>query len=112
MEVIYIAGDQIHYVYFPIGGLMSLLSTTETGSTLETATVDNEGIAGLPVILKNSMNPTRSLFKLKPTLTGSKQEDFQEEFDKGEALRELILRYVNVLIAHLAVISVASFSHY
>ena len=41
-----------------------------------------------------------------------KAEDFQEEFDKGEALHELILRYLNVLIAaDLAVSFVSSFSH-
>src|SRR5215217_1759799 len=56
-EVVYIAGDQIRHVYFPISGLMSLLSTTETGSTVEVAMVGNEGIVGLPVILKNSMIP-------------------------------------------------------
>jgi len=40
-----------------------------------------------------------------------KAEDFQEEFDEGEALHELILRYLNVLLADLAVSSVPSFSH-
>src|SRR5215813_3898270 len=54
-EVVYITGDQIRYVYFPISGLMSLLSTTATGSTVEVAMVGNEGIVGLPVILKNKM---------------------------------------------------------
>src|SRR5215217_8462665 len=56
-EVVYLTGDQIRYVYFPISGLMSLLATTETGSTVEVAMVGNEGIIGLPVILKNKMIP-------------------------------------------------------
>ena len=41
-KVVYIAGDQIRYVYFPISGLISLLSTTETGSTVEVAMVGNK----------------------------------------------------------------------
>ena len=56
-EVLYITGDEIRYVYFPISGLMSLLSTTETGSTVAVAMVGNEGIIGLPEILKNKMIP-------------------------------------------------------
>ena len=101
-EVVYIAGDQIHYVYFPISGLMSLLSTTETGSTVEVAMVGNEGIVGLPVILKNRMIPYEVAVQTETDAYRIKAEDFQEEFDKGEALHELILRYLNVLIAQIS----------
>jgi len=101
-EVVYIAGDQIHYVYFPISGLMSLLSTTETGSTVEVAMVGNEGIVGLPVILKNKMIPYEVAVQTETDAYRIKAEDFQEEFEKGEALHELILRYLNVLIAQIS----------
>ena len=100
--VVYIAGDQIHYVYFPISGLMSLLSTTETGSTVEVAMVGNEGIVGLSVILKNRMIPYEVAVQTETDAYRIKAEDFQEEFDKGEALHELILRYLNVLIAQIS----------
>ena len=101
-EVVYIAGDQIRYVYFPISGLMSLLSTTETGSTVEVAMVGNEGIVGLPVILKNSMIPYEVAVQTETEAYRIKAEDLQEEFDKGEALHELILRYLNLLIAQIS----------
>jgi CRP-like cAMP-binding protein len=101
-EVVYIAGDQIRYVYFPISGLMSLLSTTETGSTVEVAMVGNEGIVGLPAILKNSMIPYEVVVQTETVAYRIKAEDLQEEFDKGEALHELILRYLNILIAQIS----------
>jgi len=101
-EVVYIAGDQIRHVYFPISGLMSLLSTTETGSTVEVAMVGNEGIVGLPVILKNSMIPYEVAVQTETEAYRIKAEDLQEEFDKGQALHELILRYLNVLIAQIS----------
>ena len=101
-EVVYIVGDQIRYVYFPISGLMSLLSTTETGSTVEVAMVGNEGIVGLPVILKNSMIPYEVAVQTETEAYRIKAEDLQEEFDKGETLHELILRYLNVLIAQIS----------
>ena len=101
-EVLYITGDQIRYVYFPISGLMSLLATTESGSTVEIAMVGNEGIIGLPVILKNKMIPYEVTVQSETEAFRIKAEDLQEEFDKCEALHELILRYLNVLIAEIA----------
>jgi len=101
-EVVYITGDQIRYVYFPINGLMSLLSTTETGSTVEVAMVGNEGIIGLPVILKNKLIPYEVTVQTAAEAYRIRAEDLQQEFDKGEALHELILRYLNVLIAEIS----------
>jgi CRP-like cAMP-binding protein len=101
-EVVYITGDQIRYVYFPINGLMSLLSTTETGSTVEVAMVGNEGIIGLPVILKNKLIPYEVTVQTQAEAYRIRSEDLQQEFDKGEALHELILRYLNVLIAEIS----------
>jgi CRP-like cAMP-binding protein len=101
-DVVYIAGDQIRYVYFPISGLMSLLSTTETGSTVEVAMVGNEGIVGLPVILNNSMIPYEVAVQTETEAYRIKAEDLQEEFDKGGALHESILSYTNVMIAQIS----------
>ena len=101
-KVVYITGDQIRYVYFPVSGLMSLLSTTETGSTVEVAMVGKEGIVGLPVILKNNLIPYEVAVQTETEAYRIKAEDLQEEFDKGEALHELILRYLNVLIAQIS----------
>ena len=101
-KVLYITGAEIRYVYFPTNGLVSLLSTTETGSTVEAAMVGNEGIIGLPVILKNKMIPFEVTVQTKTDAYRIKAEDLQEEFDRGEALHELILRYLNVLIAEIS----------
>jgi CRP-like cAMP-binding protein len=101
-EVVYLTGDQIRYVYFPMNGLLSLLATTETGSSVEVAMVGNEGIVGLPVILKNRMIPYEVTVQTVTEAYRIKAEDLQEEFDKYGALHGLILRYLNVLIAEIS----------
>jgi len=101
-EVLYITGDEIRYVYFPISGLISLLSTTETGSTVAVAMVGNEGIIGLPVILKNRMIPYEVTVQTETVAYRMKAEDLQQEFNRCEALHELMLRYLNVLIAEIS----------
>ena len=101
-EVVYITGDQIRYVYFPISGLMSLLATTAMGSTVEVGMVGSEGVIGLPVILKNKTIPYEVTVQTTTEAYRIKAEDFQEEFYKGQALHELILRYLNVSMAEIS----------
>ena len=37
------AGDPIEHVYFPLGGMISLLAVMQTGDAVETATIGREG---------------------------------------------------------------------
>lgn len=110
-EVVYITGDRIRYAYFPVGGLFSLLSTTETGSTVEIAMVGNEGMVGLPVILKNGTTPYEVIVQLATEAFRIKAEVLQEEFNKGGALQEFVLRYLNVLIAQVSQLTICNRFH-
>jgi len=56
-EIVYLTGDDIQFAYFLVSGLLSFLFTTETGSTIEVGMVGNEGIVGVPVILRNPVIP-------------------------------------------------------
>lgn len=110
-EVVYITGDRIRYAYFPVGGLFSLLSTTETGLTVEIAMVGNEGMVGLPVILKNGTTPYEVIVQLATEAFRIKAEVLQEEFNKGGALQEFVLRYLNVLIAQVSQLTICNRFH-
>lgn len=101
-EVVYITGDRIRDCYFLNRGLLSLLSATETGSTVEVAMVGNEGIVGLPVILKNRIFPYEVTVQIETEALRISAEDLQAEFNRGEALQDLMLRYLNVLIAEIS----------
>ncbi len=101
-EVVYITGDRIRYAYFPVGGLFSLLSTTETGSTVEIAMVGNEGLVGLPVILKNGTTPYEVTVQIATDAFKIKAEALEEEFHKGKTLQDLVLRYLNLLMAQVS----------
>jgi CRP-like cAMP-binding protein len=110
-EVVYITGDRIRYAYFPVGGLFSLFSTTETGSTVEIAMVGNEGMVGLPVILKNGTTPYEVTVQIPTEAFRIKAEVLQEEFNKGGALQEQVLRYLNVLIAQVSQLTICNRFH-
>ena len=101
-EVVYAAGDKVRYAYFPVQGLLSLISTTETGSTVELAMVGNEGMVGLAVINKMGIIPHDVTVRIATDALRIKVEVLQEEFDKGERLQELMLVYVSMLIAQIS----------
>ena len=101
-DVVYIANDRIRHVYFPKNGLLSLRSSTAGGSTIEVAMVGNEGLVGLPVILKQDLISHEVICQIETNARKIKAEDLQEEFDRGGALQELMLRYLNVLISEIS----------
>src|SRR4029434_2793117 len=49
--------DPITAVYFPLDAVVSIVSTLADGSTLEVATIGNEGVVGLPCFLQGGSMP-------------------------------------------------------
>ena len=58
---IYATGSLIKYVYFPLGGIISLLSAVDERSLLEVGIVGREGMVGLPVFLGVKRSPNRAI---------------------------------------------------
>jgi len=110
-EIVYLTGDNIEHTYFPENGLLSLLFTTETGSTVEIASVGSEGVVGLPVILRNHMVPYDVTVQFTTEAYKIRAKQLQEEFDKGKALHEFVLRYLNLLIAQISQASICNRFH-
>ena len=110
-EIIYLTGDAIQFAYFLCSGLLSFLCTTETGSTIEVAMVGNEGLVGLPILLRNRMTPYEVTVPFASEAFRIRAEALQEEFDRGETLHELVLRYLNVLIEQISQSSICNRFH-
>src|SRR5580658_6976086 len=55
------------HVYFPTGGMCSVVGTTEEGKVVETATVGNEGMIGIPVLLGLDFSPSTAISQVSGT---------------------------------------------
>lgn len=53
------AGEPADFVYFPTGGVLSLVGTTQAGATVEVAIVGREGIATISAVLGRERSPFR-----------------------------------------------------
>jgi len=110
-EIIYLSDDPIDYVYLVESGLVSLLSTTESGATIEVAMIGREGIVGLPVILQNRVIPYEVKVRVSTEAHKIKAEIFQEEFARSQNLHEIVLRYLNVMITEIQQSSICNRFH-
>ena len=111
-ELVYLTGDDIKYAYFPENGLLSLVSITETGSPMEVVMVGNEGGVGLPVILRDNTIRYDVTAQFATRALRIKAKALQDEFDRGQTLYELMLRYLSVFIAQISQGSICNRFHF
>ena len=57
-QILYAANKPISFVYFLQTGVGSLVNTMRNGAASEVGTIGNEGVVGLPVLLRSDRAPT------------------------------------------------------
>jgi CRP-like cAMP-binding protein len=101
-EVVYVTGDTIRHSYFPINGLLSLGLTTDTGASMDLAMIGDEGLVGLTVINKTGIIPYDVTVAVATEAWKIKAQVLEAEFDRGEALHDLVLAYLNILLTQIS----------
>lgn len=92
-------GDPLQHVYFPHAGLISIVTVMPSGETVETATVGCEGAVGATAGLGSRLAFGRAIVQLPGTASRISSARFQAAAAQSSALRDLILRYNELLIA-------------
>jgi CRP-like cAMP-binding protein len=99
---LYYAGQPLRHAYFLNSGMVSLVSTSQSGSSVEVGMVGDEGCVGAPIILGMPVTPYEVNVQLE---VGSAckigAEEFQEEFNRGGKLQELMLKYIQVMLTQI-----------
>jgi CRP-like cAMP-binding protein len=65
-QTLYQEDEPIEYVYFPVTGVISLVSQMQDGRAIEVATTGNEGMVGLPVFLQATHTSAHRAFSQIP----------------------------------------------
>jgi CRP-like cAMP-binding protein len=97
-KIIYTPLEPIKYVYFPNSGIISLVNLTEDGGTVEAATVGNEGMAGIPILLGADQTIGQAIVQIPGDALRMKADVFKREVTLGSPLHNLLLRYTLALI--------------
>ena len=110
-QVVYAADTEIEYVYFPENAVVSLLSTTESGSTSEVGLIGREGMVGLTIFLAGFITPDQALVQLSGTAMRMKAAVLKKELLLGSPLQLPLLHYTRAFIGLVSQSVVCSQHH-
>jgi len=105
------AGDPIRHAYFLNSGMGSLLGLTQGGATVEIAMVGNEGMLGLPLVLRARSTPYRIMVQIPGVALRIKADVIRAEFKRGGKLQDLLLSYTHALITQISQSAVCNRFH-
>jgi CRP-like cAMP-binding protein len=97
-KILYNAGEAVRHAYFPKSGVVSLLSITEEGRTIEVGMIGNEGMVGIPIILRSDLAPYQVVVQLAGDALRVRGAALRAEFNRGGGLQDLLLRYTHSLL--------------
>src|SRR5438034_10802215 len=85
-QSLYKSDEPIPYVYFPLGGVFSIVSDANRGGIIEIATVGREGFVGVPVVLGVDRIPGDAFRPIPADALRRRLGRFREELDRPPAL--------------------------
>ena len=102
-QVLQHQGQPVRHVYFPNGGVVSITTVLPDGTTVEAATVGDEGMLGIEAFLgADAVAPGETLVQVPDTNAEMMSvEDFRSEIATRGSLHDLIGRYTQVIIAQM-----------
>ena len=109
---IYEAGVEMHYLYFPVSGIVSMLQVMENGSSAEIAVVGSEGVVGIAMFMGGGgITPSRAIVQSSGRALRLPSEILQNEFGRGGELQHMLLRYTQALVVQMAQTAVCNRHH-
>ena len=92
-QTLYEAHSPMDYAYFPNRGVVSALTVMENGSAIEVATIRDEGMVGLPILLGAKTTTSRMIIQVPGEALRLSAEALKEETSQDSPLRRLLVLY-------------------
>ncbi len=97
-QIIYAPNELIDYIYFPTDAVISLVNVTQKGGIVEAATVGNEGMVGIPVLLGGDEIIGQAIVQVAGNAVRMKADVFKGAVPNGSQFHNLLLRYTLALM--------------
>lgn len=100
---LYKSGDFIEYVYFPIEGVVSLITHMKSGAAIEVGLIGMDGMVGIPVLLGDKIAFEEAVVQIEGNALRMKSEKLKSGLKNGHSqlLTELLL-YTRTLMRQVA----------
>lgn len=110
-EILYAAGQPQFHAYFPTSAIISLLQVTEAGGSTGFAIAGHEGVVGISLLLGSDTTTSGGSVLIAGQGFRMPALALQEEFNRFEAVRQLLLRYAQALITQITQTAICSRHH-
>jgi CRP-like cAMP-binding protein len=100
-DVIYEPGGGVENVYFPLGGVISLIATDAAGRSVEMASVGAEGLVGLPGVLMGGGMIGDVVQQISGRIARIGIGPLRAELDRRQVLSSVIERYTVALLSQI-----------
>ena len=110
-QVLCEAGRPPRHAYFPTSAVASLLHTTAEGTSTAFAAVGSDGLVGTSMILKADTETCVGSVLVAGQAFRIAAAAIQEELDRYEPVRTLLLRYTQALVTQIAHTAVCFRNH-
>jgi CRP-like cAMP-binding protein len=110
-QVLYHAGDVLRNAYFMTSGMASLLCSTSEAESMEVANIGQEGVVGIPLILRQRKAPHEIVIQIAGEALMVRADILKEEFEKDGELRGKLLGYTYVLSTYMSQLGLCNHFH-
>jgi CRP-like cAMP-binding protein len=110
-QVLHEPGDPLSHAYFPTTAIVSLLGVMENTDSSEVAVVGNDGFVGIALILGGDSAPSRALVHRAGYGFRLQAQAMKDELNRGGAVLQLMLRYIQALMTQMAQTAVCNRHH-
>ncbi len=100
-QMLYKPGGGLSYAYFPTTAIISLHYVTTSGASAETASVGNEGMAGVTLFMGGDILPGFATVLIAGDAWRLPGRILKQEFHRGGVMHDLLLRYTQALITQM-----------
>jgi CRP-like cAMP-binding protein len=100
-EILYEPGGHLQHAYFPTTAIVSLHYVTESGGSVETAGVGNEGMVGISLFMGGDTTSSSAMVQTAGHAYRLDARLLQQAFDRSGPMQDLLLRYAQALTTQI-----------
>ncbi len=98
-KAVFHADEPFPFVYFPETAVISVLSSLDSGNTLQVAVIGRTGMTGASLFSATGTMPCDGTVQIPGSALRLKSSVLADELRQSEALRNVLDRYMHVLMA-------------
>src|SRR5271157_145574 len=101
-HVVYEVRSSIDFAYFPNRGVVSALTVMEDGRAIEVATIGDEGMVGLPLLVGAKTTANRMIVQVPGEAMRMAEDVMREEISRDSPLRRSLVLYHTAFLAQVS----------